>query len=286
MNILITGANGQLGSEIRELSPGYPGLHFTYTDIDELDITNRDALETFFSQNKFDCIINCAAYTAVDKAEAEKEQASLINSIAVKYLTEFASKQNSLFVHISTDYVFDGRNFKPYLEGDLTNPTSVYGETKLEGEAEVIFNSKKAIIIRTSWLYSSYGTNFVKTIIKAAKAKGSLNVVNDQVGNPTYARDLAKTILEIVPIYNSKNKYEIFNYSNEGVASWYDFAKEILEITGIKCTLTPIETKDYPTPASRPSYSILNKTKIKKQFNLNIPHWKDSLKDCLKKINS
>jgi len=285
MDILITGANGQLGSEIKDLSPLYKNFNFTFTDVNELDITNYEELGKFFSKKKFDCIINCAGYTAVDKAESEKEQAVLLNSTAVKYLAGYVSKLNALFVHISTDYVFDGRNFKPYLENDLTNPKSIYGKTKLDGEAEVIFNSQKAIIFRTSWLYSSFGNNFVKTIMKAAKEKESLNVVNDQIGNPTYAKDLAKAILDIIGGYKATSKFEIFNYSNEGVASWYDFAKEITEIAGIKCSITPVETKDYPTPAARPPYSVFNKTKIKKQFNITIPYWKDSLKECIEKLN-
>ena len=285
MKILITGSKGQLGSEIGELSVHYKKFDFTFTDIDELDITNYNALTKYFKKNKFDTIINCAAFTAVDKAETEKENASLLNKIAVKYLAEFAAINNSLFVHVSTDYVFDGRSCKPYSETDITNPKSFYGKSKLDGEVEVIFQSKKAIIIRTSWLYSSYGHNFVKTILKAAKEKGELKVVSDQVGTPTYARDLAKTILDILPFYNTENKFEIFNYSNEGVTSWYDFAKEITEIANIKCSITPIESKEYPTPAMRPFYSVLNKSKIKKQFKLVIPHWKDSLKECIKKIN-
>jgi dTDP-4-dehydrorhamnose reductase len=284
MNILIIGANGQLGSEIRELSGQYKDLNFTFTDIGELDITHYAALEKFFAKNKFSTFINCSAYTAVDKAETEKDQALLINATAVKYLAEFAAKQNALFVHVSTDYVFDGRSCKPYTESDLTNPKSIYGKSKLDGEVEVIFNSQKAIVIRTSWLYSSYGSNFVKTIMKVAKEKGTVNVVSDQVGSPTYARDLAKAILDIVPDYKASNKFEIFNYSNEGVASWYDFAKEITELAGIKCSINPIETKDYPTAATRPPYSVLSKSKIRKAFNLNIPYWKDSLKECIKKI--
>lgn len=284
MNILITGANGQLGCEIRKLAPNYSGLNFTFTDIAELDITNYQALGKFLANNKFECYINCAGYTAVDKAETDKDKATLLNATAVKYLAEYSSQQNALFVHISTDYVFDGRNFKAYLESDLTNPKSVYGKTKLDGEVEVIFNSQKAIIFRTSWLYSSYGNNFVKTILRIAKEKDSINVVSDQIGCPTYARDLAKTILEIVPDYKASNKFEIFNFSNEGVASWYDFAKEIVDISNLKCIVNPIETKEYPMPAVRPMFSVLNKSKIRKQFGLNIPYWKDSLKDCLKNI--
>ena len=284
MNILITGANGQLGSEIKELSPLYNKNNFTFTDIDELNITNFAALEKFFSKNKFDCIINCAAYTAVDKAESDKEHAVQINVTAVKNLAEIAAKQDALFVHVSTDYVFDGRNCKPYLESDLTNPKSIYGKTKLDGEVEIIFNSKNAVIFRTSWLYSSYGNNFVKTMMKLAKEKGTLNVISDQIGTPTYARDLAKAILDIVPNYNITSKFEIFNFANEGVASWFDFAREITEIAGIECTVNPIETKDYPTPAVRPQYSVLSKIKIKKTFNISIPYWKDSLKECIAKI--
>lgn len=285
MEILITGANGQLGREFRELSASTREHHFTFTDIDELDITSQNALEKFFAKQKFQCIINCAAYTAVDKAEEEKEKAVLLNATAVKYLAECASSMNALFVHFSTDYVFDGKNHKPYLENDLTNPKSMYGKSKLDGEVEVIFNSKKAIIIRTSWLYSSYGNNFVKTIINKGKEKGILNVVADQVGSPTYANDLAKAVLEIIPKYKSENKFEIFNYANEGVCSWYDFAKEIVHISGIKCRINPIETKDYPVAAKRPSYSVFNKNKIKHAFDISIPYWKDSLRECLTKIN-
>jgi len=284
MKILITGANGQLGSEIKEISPLYKDLSFTFTDVEELDITNYNALGKYFSKNKFDCIINCAAYTAVDKAETETEKAMLLNATAVKNLAEFATAKKSLFVHVSTDYVYDGRNYKPYAEGDLTNPKSAYGKSKLDGEVEIIFNSDKAIIFRTSWLYSAYGNNFVKTILKFAKEKGVLNVVNDQVGTPTYARDLAKAILDIVPGYDATSKFEIFNYANEGVCSWYDFAKEIVEIAGIPCTVNPIESKDYPQVAQRPFYSVLNKSKIRKHFGISIPYWKDSLKDCLKKL--
>ena len=284
MNILVTGANGQLGSEIRELAPLHKNLNFTFTDIDELDITQHHTLEKFFLKNKFECIINCAGFTAVDLAEKEKEKATLLNVSAVKNLAEFSSSQNALLVHISTDYVFDGRNFRPYLESDLTNPKSIYGKSKLDGEVEVIFNAQKAIIFRTSWLYSLFGHNFVKTILKLAKENDSLNIIYDQVGNPTYARDLAKAILEIVPAYKEKSKFEIFNFSNEGVASWYDFAKEIIEISGLKCALSPIETKEYPAAAVRPHYSVLNKSKIKKYFNISIPYWKDSLKECIKRI--
>ena len=285
MKILITGSKGQLGSELRELSTYYKNLSFTFTDLEELDITNYNALNIFFEKNKFDTIINCAAYTAVDKAETDKENASHLNRNAVKYLAEFASNQNSLLVHISTDYVFDGRNCKPYLETDLTNPKSFYGKSKLDGEVEIIFQSKRAIIIRTSWLYSSYGNNFVKTILKYGKERGKLNVVFDQIGTPTYAADLAFAILEIIPQLNSKLTIDTYHFSNEGVSSWYDFAKEIVELSNMDCIINPIETKDYPLPAPRPHYSVLDKTKIKKEFHIDIPYWKDSLKKCLKLLN-
>jgi len=282
MKLLITGCNGQLGNELKVLAENYTQHQFTFTDIEELDISNFDAIEKYLKKNIPDCIINCAAYTAVDKAEGEKEKAFLINSVAAKHLAELSTKFNALLLHISSDYIFDGKSSKPYVETDSSNPKSLYGKTKLNGEVEIVFNAKKAIIIRTSWLYSSFGTNFVKTIIDKGKEKGELNVVSDQIGTPTYARDLAKTILEIIPDYHPKNKTEIYHFSNEGVASWYDFAKEILQLANIKCKVNPVETKDYPTAAQRPQYSLLNKTKIKKEFHIEIPYWKDSLKDCIR----
>jgi len=286
LNILVTGCNGQLGKEISNISPMYSDYHYIFTDIDELDITNYEALENFFSHTKIDCIINCAAYTAVDKAETDTKAASLLNTLAVKYLSIFSEKYDSLLIHISTDYVFDGKNYKPYIESDKTNPLSVYGKTKLSGENQIISCATKAVIIRTSWLYSSYGSNFVKSIIKYAKEQKKLNIVFDQIGTPTYARDLAKAILDIITqIKHKKNSVEIYHYSNQGVISWYDFAKAIIEISNINCSVNPIETKDYPTPAPRPYYSILNKNKIKNHYNINIPYWKNSLKECIKKIN-
>ncbi len=286
MNILVTGANGQLGSEIRVLSKNYP-YNFYFTDKEELDITNKEKIKTFVTENKINLVINCAAYTAVDKAESEKELADLINHKAVKYLTDISKQKEIPLIHISTDYVFDGKNYKPYIEEDKTNPQGVYGLTKLKGE-EVFKNSNaKGIIIRTSWVYSSFGHNFVKTMLRL-KSRGELGVVFDQVGTPTYAKDLAKTILEIVDKHYEKLnsfKAEIFHFSNEGVCSWYDFAKSIFEIKDIDIKINPIETKDYPTPAKRPHYSVLNKNKIKKEFNIKIPYWIDSLKNCLKEID-
>jgi dTDP-4-dehydrorhamnose reductase len=282
-NILVTGSNGQVGSELRELSSNYP-YNFYFTDRESLDITNLDALNEFISSNKIDIIINPAAYTAVDKAQSDEENADAINHIAVKYLSKIAKEKNIKFIHISTDYVFDGKNYKPYNEDDKTNPNGIYGKTKLLGEeAMKEINPKDSIIIRTSWVYSSFGANFVKTMLRLGKERDELGVIFDQVGTPTYARDLAKTILDILP--NIKNdKVEIYNYSNEGVLSWYDFAKEIMRMAKIECKVNPIETKEYPTPASRPHYSLLNKSKIKKDFGIIVPYYKDSLDKCLKKL--
>jgi len=282
-NILVTGSNGQLGSEIREFSKSLDESFF-FTDYQELDITDQEAIKTFIDDNKIDIIINCAAYTAVDKAEEDKESADKINHLAVKYLADIAKDRDIKLIHVSTDYVFDGKNYKPYVENDKVNPQNIYGVTKLAGE-EVLkeINPKNSIIIRTSWVYSSFGNNFVKTMLKLGKTKESLTVINDQVGTPTYARDLAKAILDILPQLNSK-KIEIYNYSNEGVLSWYDFAKEIMKMAKLECKIEPIETKDYPTPATRPHYSLLNKTKIKDQFSVKVPYWKDSLSECLMKL--
>ncbi|KIM04112.1 MAG: dTDP-4-dehydrorhamnose reductase [Sulfurovum sp. AS07-7] len=283
LNILVTGAGGQLGSEIQELSVDYP-YSFHFTDSDTLDIINEEAIKKFITHNNINTIINCAAYTAVDKAESDEINADLVNHIAVRYLAQIAKEKEIKLVHISTDYVFDGTNYKPYIETDATNPQSVYGQTKLDGENTMLeINPKNSLIIRTSWVYSSYGANFVKTMLRLGKEKESLNVIYDQVGTPTYARDLAKAILDILPQTNNE-KVEIYNYSNEGVLSWYDFAKEIMKMAKLPCIINPIETKEYPTPALRPHYSLLNKSKIKKAFNLEIPYWKESLRACLEKI--
>ena len=288
MNILITGANGQLGSEIRELnSKGLTPkeLNFIYTDVDELDITDLNAIESFFRDKKIDIIINCAAYTAVDKAESDEKKAGLINITAPKNLSIIANKYQARIVHVSTDFIFDGKSSIPYKESDKPNPLSVYGKTKLEGEREIINNSNNFIIIRTSWLYSSNGSNFVKTVRRLASEKGNLKVIYDQTGTPTYARDLAKAILDILPKLKDKNG-EIYHYSNEGLTSWYDFAKAICEFSKIECEILPIEAKDYPTPAKRPHYSVLNKDKIKKDFGIAIPYWRDSLKECIEKLEN
>ena len=280
-NILVTGSNGQLGSEIRELSSNY-SYTFFFTDRNNIDITSKDSIKAFCQTNNINVIINCAAYTAVDKAESDELNADLINRKAVKKLALVSSELNIKLIHISTDYVFDGRNFKPYCEEFQTNPQGVYGKTKLDGENEMRdINPKNSIIIRTSWVYSSFGNNFVKTMLRLGREKESLGVIFDQVGTPTYARDLALTILDIIPKITNE-KVEIYNYSNEGVLSWYDFAKEIMRMAKLDCKINPIQTFEYPTPAKRPHFSLLNKSKIKSTFNIEIPFWKDSLDECLK----
>ncbi|NLK66698.1 MAG: dTDP-4-dehydrorhamnose reductase [Campylobacteraceae bacterium] len=279
-NILVTGANGQLGSELEALH-GHYVYNFCFAGRDTLDITNLDAIKNYIKDKDINVIINCAAYTAVDKAESEKELAFEINADGVKNLA-FASKENDIkLVHISTDYVFNGENFKPYVESDKTAPKGVYGESKLKGENEMIaINPANSIIIRTSWVYGYYGNNFVKTMLRLGKEKSELGVIFDQAGSPTYAKDLAKTILDIIPLIKNEN-VEIYNYSNEGVLSWYDFSKEIMRMAKLDCKINPIETKDYPTPAKRPHFSVLNKAKIKKEFDIKIPYWKDSLDEFL-----
>ncbi len=280
-NILVTGANGQVGSEIRELSSCYD-YNFVFTTKDDLDITNEENIKAVIIKNDINCIINCAAYTAVDIAENDEKLADEINRKAVKKLAKISKELNIKLIHISTDYVFDGTAHKPYCEEYKTNPNSVYGKTKLNGELEMVnINPYNSIIIRTSWVYSSFGNNFVKTMVKLGKNKDELGVIFDQVGTPTYASDLAKAILDILPKIEN-TKVQIFNYSNEGVLSWYDFAKEIMKMAKIDCLINPIETFQYPTPAKRPHYSLLNKSKIKKEFNIEIPYWKDSLDKCLR----
>jgi len=282
-NILVTGSQGQLGSEINVLSKEY-GYTFFFTDRQTLDIADKNDIEHFCTKNDINVIINCAAYTAVDKAEEDVINADKINHLAVENLAQIAKEKNISLIHISTDYVFDGTNFKPYVESDTTSPNAVYGSTKLEGEkAMQEIDPSHSIIIRTSWVYSSFGNNFVKTMLRLGKEKASLGVIFDQVGTPTYARDLARAILEILPKIENE-KVEIYHYSNEGVLSWYDFAKEIMKMAKLDCVINPIESKAYPTPAKRPHYSLLNKAKIKKDFGIEIPYWKDGLDACLKTL--
>ena len=286
-SVLVTGSKGQLGLSIEALASQYSEFQFAHVDIEELDLSNSQTMDAFFENNSFDVIINCAAYTAVDKAESEPEIADAINHLAVKYLAKLAKQKDMVLIHVSTDYVFNGQNFKPYGENDPTDPQSVYGDTKLKGELAYISENPKGIIIRSSWVYSEYGNNFVKTMLRLGAERDALNVIYDQVGSPTYAGDLAKAILDILQsaeLDKLNREDKLFNYSNEGVCSWYDFAKVIFEISATQCEVSPIETKDYATPAQRPHYSLMNKSKIKSRFGLEIMYWKNSLLVCLDKL--
>jgi dTDP-4-dehydrorhamnose reductase len=284
--ILVTGADGQLGLSIRNLAGLYPGLNFLYIDINDLDITDVVALSGFIRKNRPDVIVNCAAYTAVDKAEEETEKAMLINAVAVKNLAGLSKELGISLIHISTDYVFDGKAGKPYSESDQPNPVSVYAKSKHQGEVNVIESGCRAMILRTSWLYSEYGSNFVKTIKRLASEREELKVVSDQTGTPTYAGDLAKVILDIISKHPVPGKPEIYHYSNEGIINWYEFAKAIIEESHLNCRVFPIPTTDYPTPAARPMYSVLSKDKIKQKFGIQIPRWDASLKICIANLTS
>ncbi len=284
MKILVTGSKGQLGSDIQDISSQYPALQFDFTDIEELNLTDASMVETYFNENKPDFCVNCAAYTAVDQAEDEEELAMKINRDTVSLLAEVCKKNNSKLIHVSTDYIFDGTNFKPYTEDDAPSPKSVYGFSKLKGEEAIALVNPDAMIIRTSWLYSSFGHNFVKTMIRLSNERDEITVVADQVGTPTYSGDLARVILNIITGFEKSQIIGIYHFSNEGVASWYDFAKAIMQIIGSDCKVYPIESKDFPAKANRPFYSVLSKTKIKSDFNINIPYWPDSLKVAIQKI--
>ena len=289
MNILVTGSDGQLGSEIKDLATNYKNFNFFFMDLPELNICNKYELDTFIINQKINAVINCAAYTAVDLAEEDVVIAEQVNAKGVLNLVNALEKVDGKLIHISTDYVFDGNNFLPYKELDPVSPIGVYGETKRAGELFVINSDIDSIVIRTSWLYSSYGNNFVKTMLRLGNEKENLGVIFDQVGTPTYARDLAKTCLEILTGVNSvkiSKNGNLYHYSNEGVASWYDFAISIMELGGENCKVKPIQTKDYPTLAKRPHFSVLNKSKIKTDFKIEIPYWRDSLKDCIEKIKN
>lgn len=285
-NVLVTGANGQLGSEIQKISVNFSNAYrFFYTDKADLDITKIEEIDLFVKKNKISIIINCAAYTAVDTAEEATELADLINHKAVKSLGEIAQLYGLKLVHVSTDYVFNGAACIPYNVNELTAPQSVYGVTKLAGEKALQdLNLSNTIIIRTAWVYSEFGANFVKTMLKLGKERTQLNVIYDQIGSPTYALDLAQTILEILPKITN-DQIEVYHYTNEGVCSWFDFAKAIFEISQIDCNVAAIPSSAYPTKARRPHYSVLNKEKIKDEFNVTIPYWRDSLKECLKRID-
>ena len=282
MNILVTGCNGQLGNEIQLLEKEYPQHTYFNTDVAELDITNQLAVNDFINRHAIDGVINCAAYTAVDKAESDKELCTSLNTVAPSYLAAAIDKRGGWIIHVSTDYVFDGTHHTPYVETDTPSPDSVYGSTKLAGELGVSKFCKKHMIIRTAWLYSAFGNNFVKTMIRLGKEKAELGVIFDQIGTPTYARDLAVAIMTAV---DKGIETGVYHYSNEGVISWYDFTKAIHRIAGIKdCKVRPLHTSEYPTAANRPAYSVLDKTKIKQTYGIEIPYWEDSLKECIERL--
>ncbi|WP_418894046.1 dTDP-4-dehydrorhamnose reductase [Limibacterium fermenti] len=283
--ILVTGAHGQLGREIHQLAANSKQAYF-FTDVDELDITDQRAVDTFVECNKIDVIINCAAYTAVDKAEDHEAAAELINHTAVSYLAEAAAKHHATLIHISTDYVFQGDQNIPYKEEDSTNPLGVYGWTKLGGEKAIAASGCRALIFRTAWLYSEFGNNFVKTMLRLTAEKDRLNVVFDQVGTPTYAADLAKIIYDAVEAKQYIGKEGLYHFSNEGVCSWYDFAHAIAGIAGhMQCDIRPCHSDEFPSKVKRPSFSVLDKAKVKNIFGIQIPHWRDSLIRCIARLN-
>lgn len=283
--ILVTGANGQLGNSIRLLAKHYPQYNFLFTDVDTLDITDPQAVGKTIKDNQVDYVVNCAAYTAVDKAEDDEELCRRLNSYAVGVLGKAAHEAGAKMVHVSTDYVFSGTGCLPYKETDETRPVSAYGRTKLAGEQILQEVCPEAVIIRTAWLYSEFGSNFVKTVLRLGKERDELRFVFDQIGTPTYAGDLAAAVMAVVAA-DEKGAYVpgIYHYSNEGVCSWFDFTIKILEIAGISSRVFPIETKEYPTKAVRPPYSVLNKSKIKQTYGIAIPHWEASLRVCLEKL--
>ena len=278
--ILVTGGNGQLASCIKDVEKQYDDLNIIYTDHLELDICNLNQIQTFFKSNpQIDYCINCAAYTAVDKAETEAEKAFEINATGAKNLAQVCNDHAAILIHVSTDFVFDGEKNEPYTETDVANPISVYGASKLQGEVEIQQALKEYFIIRTSWLYSEYGNNFMKTMLRLAETRDGISVVSDQIGTPTYAGDLAEIIIQII---NTKTeKYGIYHYSNEGVASWFEFAKEIFKLTKNKIKVNPIPSIEYLTPAKRPKYSVLDKKKIIDVFKIDIPFWRESLKKVI-----
>lgn len=282
INILVTGANGQLGLQLKLIIQGNKGYNFYFTDLPELDIASEHGLEKTLTEFNPQWVVNCAAYTAVDKAETETDLANKINAEAPALLAKLTDRFHSRLIHISTDYVFDGTSSRPYREEDEKNPIGIYAQTKATGEDLVLANNPRSVVIRTSWLYSAFGNNFMKTIIKLAREKGHVKVVSDQVGTPTWAGDLASVILQVI---EKDCPPGLYHYSNEGVCSWYDFAKAIIELQEINASIEPITTKEFPTPAPRPHYSVLDKSLIKSTLGIKIPYWRDSLKESLKQLN-
>ncbi|MCA1965403.1 MAG: dTDP-4-dehydrorhamnose reductase [Flavobacterium sp.] len=289
MVVLVTGANGQLGQSIQFIANKYPNIQFVYTDFQEMDITNIENCQAVFAKHQPHFCINTAAYTAVDKAESESDKAHLINAVGPENLAKVCKEFDTILVHISTDFIFDGTSKVPYLETDIPNPKSIYGQTKLDGELAIQKNWEKHFIVRTSWVYSQFGANFMKTMLRLASERDTLSVVNDQIGTPTYAVDLAEVLIKIIntenPTPNTQRPFGVYNFSNEGVCSWYDFAAAIFHQKGIQIDLKPIPTDSYPTPAKRPAYSVLDKTKIKKVFGVEIKNWKESLTISLNHLN-
>ena len=282
--VLVTGAGGQLSRELEEIHGGFEQFSFEFISHEQLDITDNTSVNQWFESNKPDICINCAAYTAVDKAETETQQAFAVNGAGAGNLARACKNNGAILIHISTDYVFDGASNKPYRETDTVNPLGIYGKSKLDGEMEVRESGGATIVIRTSWLYSSYGQNIVKTVLRLASERPAMNFVYDQVGSPTYAHDLAQAILQIISDGELSSKTGVYHYCNHGVCSWYDFARAIIDMKQLDCHLKPIETHEYPLPAKRPAYSVLNTGKLREAFHLEIPYWRDSLKNCLKKL--
>lgn len=285
--ILVTGSKGQVGMELQTLSSQFPAFNFIFVDVEELDITNPVSVKTFFSENKIDYCINCAAYTAVDKAETETNLAWKVNTVGPENLSISCASHKALMLHISTDYVYHTQATKPYIESDYTSPQGTYARTKLQGDEAVLRNNPGGtIVIRTSWVYSSFGNNFVKTMLRLGAEKDEISVIYDQIGTPTYARDLAMVMLKIVQAAENQTVDKkflsgVYHFSNEGVTSWYDFAVAVFDLKNMAVKVKPIETKEYPTPAKRPPYSLLNKAKIRNTFGIEIEHWQHSLRKCL-----
>jgi dTDP-4-dehydrorhamnose reductase len=285
MLVLITGANGQIGRELQALQSEFPSIQFIPVDRAILDLSQSSEIERFLNETTFDACINCAAYTAVDKAEQEQELAYSINADAAEQLAKICFTKGAAFVHYSSDYVYHNGIDRPLLETDSTTPKSVYAQSKLAGDLRVMAAHPEALVFRTSWVYSSFGHNFVKTMLRLGKERDLLRIVNDQIGTPTYARDIARMTLQLLLRGWPANQGGIYNYSNEGVCSWYDFTKAIFDLTEISCKVEPIPSSDYPTPAARPHFSVLNKSKIKSAFGLDIPYWRDSLVECIELLN-